>query len=129
MKLRQQMYLFLAGAIKNDLLKKANDMSNADALHNVHISVIGGIVALGMTLILGSYGYTWGELKAEQEEKRLWRKEHQELLEKKFDEVKQGQEKLNEELRRSNTDTNDMLKQILEEQKKQNNATKQRRER
>lgn len=123
------MYLFLAGAIKNDLLKKANDMSNADALHNVHISVIGGIVALGMTLILGSYGYTWGELKAEQEEKRLWRKEHQELLEKKFDEVKQGQEKLNEELRRSNTDTNDMLKQILEEQKKQNNATKQRRER
>jgi hypothetical protein len=81
-------------------------------------SIISGAVALGITLILGSYGYTWLEMKAEQEEKRVWRKDFQGELDKKFVEVKQGQEKLATVLYESNATTKDLLEQILQGQKK-----------
>lgn len=93
--------------------------------HNILVNIIGGVTVLGITLILGSYGYTWGELKAEQDEKHQWRKEHQEVLDKRFDEIKEGQKELQhgqdnlEDLVNRNQDnTKDILKEILEEQKK-----------
>lgn len=75
--------------------------------------LISGVVALGTTLILGSYGYTWVEMKAEQEEKRVWRKDFQEQLDKRFAEVKEGQKELADNVRESNTATKDMLQRIL----------------
>jgi hypothetical protein len=91
--------------------------------------MMGGTVAFILTLVLGSYGYTWGELKSEQEEKTAWRAKHEELLERKFEEVRIGQEKLKDSFERTNNDTRELLKQILEEQKKSNQGTiyKQRR--
>ncbi len=85
-------------------------------------SIISGVVALGITLILGSYGYTWLEVKAEQEEKRVWRKDFQEELDKKFMEVKQGQKELTTAIHETNMTTKTMLSEILNEQKKQNRA-------
>lgn len=82
--------------------------------------IISGTVALGITLILGSYGYTWLEVKAEQEEKRVWRRDFQEELDKKFTEVKQGQKELVATVNETNTTTKMMLSEILNEQKKQN---------
>jgi hypothetical protein len=78
------------------------------------MSVISGVTALGVTLVLGSYAYTWVEVKAEQEEKRIWRKEYNDELDRKFSEIKQGQKELSENVRESNTATKDMLKQILD---------------
>lgn len=84
--------------------------------------IISGLVALGITLILGSYGYTWLEVKAEQEEKRVWRKDFQEELDKKFTEVKDGQKELTTVIHQSNVTTKMMLSEILNEQKKQNRS-------
>lgn len=89
-----------------------------DRHNGLLISIISGVIALGMTLILGSYGYTWIELKAEQEEKRAWRTEYQRVLDRKFEEVKQGQDKLLSIVHDNNTTTKDILLQILNEQKK-----------
>lgn len=83
-------------------------------------SIISGTVALGITLILGSYGYTWLEVKAEQEEKRVWRRDFQEELNKKFTEVKQGQKELVATVTDTNMTTKTMLSEILNEQKKMN---------
>jgi hypothetical protein len=80
--------------------------------------IIAGVVSLGTVLVLGAYGYTWSEMKGEQEEKRQWRQEHQRVLDKRFDELQQGQEKLNDTVNRNTDDTKVLLQQILDEQKR-----------
>jgi len=99
-----------------------------DNRNSMMMPIIGGVMALGATLVLGAYGYTWSEMKSEQEEKHQWRTEHQQVLDKKFEEVKQGQEKLVDAITKSTDDTKDILKQMLEEQRKSNeNMSKQKR--
>ena len=80
------------------------------------IKVLAGITSLGTLLILGGYGYTWSESKLEQTEKREWRQEHQKGLDKRFEEIKIGQDKLVERIDRSSNNTQDMLQRILDEQ-------------
>lgn len=92
------------------------------------IRILAGVISLGIILILGSYGYTRSEIQAEQDEKKEWRKEHQQVLDKRFNELKQGQDKLTDTINRTTDDTKDILKQILEEQRKvrQDNNVKRR---
>lgn len=87
-------------------------------LNKLAMTIIGGAVFLGLTLIMGSYGYIWSEMRLEQEEKREWRQEHQRVLDKRFDELKQGQDKLEETVNKSANDTKQILQQILDEQKR-----------
>jgi len=82
------------------------------------IKVLAGITSLGTILILGGYGYTWSESKLEQTEKREWRQEHQKGLDKRFEEIKIGQEKLVERIDKSSNNTQDMLQRILDEQRR-----------
>jgi hypothetical protein len=82
------------------------------------IKVLAGITSLGTILILGGYGYTWSESKLEQTEKREWRQEHQKGLDKRFEEIKIGQEKLAERIDRGSNATQDMLQRILDEQRR-----------
>lgn len=129
MRPNEQMYLYPVGATRNILLKKGNSFMGRveECVHNclnnsLFVSVMGGIIAFILTLVLGSYGYTWGESKADMEEKAQWRSEHEKLLERKFEEVRQGQEKLKDSFERTNNDTKELLKQILDEQRRANQA-------
>lgn len=90
---------------QNDL--KGDDMT---------VKILAGITSLGTLLILGGYGYTWSESKLEQTEKREWRQEHQRGLDKRFEEIKVGQDKLVERIDRGSNITQDMLQKILDEQ-------------
>lgn len=92
-----------------DSRKGRNDMT---------MKIISGVVSLGVILVLGAYTYTWSEMKGEQDEKRQWRTEHQRVLDKRFDELKQGQERIAETFNRSSDVTKEMLQQILNEQKR-----------
>jgi len=82
------------------------------------MKVISGVVSLGVVLVLGAYTYTWSEMKGEQEEKRQWRQEHQRVLDKRFDEIKQGQEKLVGMIDKNTDNTRNMLQEILIEQRR-----------
>lgn len=91
-----------------------------DKHNGLLMGMISGIVALGTTLILGSYGYTWIEIKTEQEEKRVWRKDFKDALDAKFAEVTKGQAELSDKLHASDVTTKTILSEILAEQKRQN---------
>lgn len=123
----KQMYLYQADVIRKNLLKKGSSYMTKvqECVHNclnnsMFVSMMGGTIAFILTLVLGSYGYTWGESKADGEEKAQWRAQHERLLERKFEEVRQGQEKLKDSFERTNTDMKELLKQILEEQRRSN---------
>lgn len=88
------------------------------------LKFIGAFASLGVVLILGAYTYTWNEMKDEQEEKRQWRMEHQRVLDKKFDEVRKGQDRLEDVVNKNTNDTKDILVEILIEQKKVSNKIK-----
>lgn len=127
MKLNGQTCLSPVGVTRNILLKRESSFMGKveECVHNclnnsLFVSIMGGTIAFILTLVLGSYGYTWGESKADTEEKAQWRSEHEKLLERKFEEVRQGQEKLKDSFERTNTDTRELLKQILDEQRRAN---------
>lgn len=98
-----------------EIPKKRNGMINP---------IISGVVFLGITLIMGSYGYIWSEMKGEQDEKREWRKEHQQVLDKRFDKLEQGQDKIQESVNRNEIDNKVLLNEILIEQRKANEVNK-----
>jgi hypothetical protein len=95
-----------------------NDEDEPSNVGELMLKIIAGVISLGTILVLGAYGYTWSEMKGEQDEKRQWRTEHQRVLDKRFDELKQGQEKINDTVNRNTDDTKMMLQQILDEQKR-----------
>ena len=82
------------------------------------MGIISGVIALGTTLVLGSYGYTWLEINGEKEEKRVWRKDLQESLDSRFSEVRKGQLELSEKINASGEVSKTLLLEILAEQKK-----------
>lgn len=86
--------------------------------NGVFVTLVSSGVALIFTLILASFAYTWSEVKAQDEEKKEWRKEHQQVLDKKFEEVKQAQKELASEIRQDTDKTQQLLQQLLEEQRK-----------
>jgi len=94
--------------------------SDSETIHTCAtvMKLISGVVSLGVVLVLGSYGYTWSESKGEQVEKREWRQEHQRVLDKRFDELKRGQEKLEMTIERNTSSVEAMLQEILNEQKR-----------
>jgi uncharacterized protein YlxW (UPF0749 family) len=98
-----------------------------DMLNRLYLSVVGGAMALSATLILAGFAYTWAESSTNVKEKSEWRKEHQQVLDKKFEEIKANQERLaqkieqsNDRTRDSNDRTRDLLQQVLEEQRRFN---------
>lgn len=95
-----------------------DDCENHIDRDELMIKIVAGVVSLGTVLVLGAYGYTWSESKSEQTEKKEWRQEHQRVLDKKFDEIKHGQEKLESMINKSDSNVKDMLQRILDEQKK-----------
>jgi hypothetical protein len=98
-------------------------MENCDdekGKNGMTIKILSGVVSLGIILILGAYGYTWSEMKSDQDEKREWRQEHQRVLDKRFEEIKQGQEKLGDKFDKNTNDTKDILQEILVEQRQMN---------
>lgn len=118
------MYSYPVGVIrKNSSKRKSNFMGRVnecvhDCLNNsMFVSMMGGTITFILMLILGSYAYTWNELKSDGEEKAQWRLQHERQLDRKFEEVKLGQREVRDSLERSNNDTRDMLKQILDGQK------------
>jgi hypothetical protein len=76
-------------------------------------------VSLLITLVLGSYAFTWKEIQVEQDEKRQWRDKHEAQLDKRFDEVKASQKELTDAVYKSREDIRQLLLQILEAQTKQ----------
>jgi hypothetical protein len=90
-----------------------------DKHNGMLMGIISGAVALGTTLVLGSYGYTWLEINGEKEEKRVWRKDLQESLDTRFSEIKKGQSELSEKVNASGEVSKALLMEILAEQKKQ----------
>jgi hypothetical protein len=82
------------------------------------IKVLAGVISLGTILVLGGYGYTWSESKTQEQEKYQWRQDHQRVLDKRFDELRQGQEKLADKLDRNTSSVEGMLQKILDEQKR-----------
>lgn len=89
-----------------------------DKHNGMLMGIISVVIALGTTLVLGSYGYTWLEINAEKEEKRVWRKDLQESLDTRFSEVKKGQVDLSEKINASGEVSKTLLMEILAEQKK-----------
>jgi len=84
--------------------------------------VISGAIGLGIVLVMGSYAYTWQEMSSEQKEKFEWRKEHQRVLDKRFEEVKRGQDKIEESINKNTDDVKRMFHEILIEQRKANES-------
>lgn len=109
-------------AIKKGLLEKCNEVfSSYMAIRldsNIVATIIGVTCTLMSTLLLGGYAYTWSMSEKEEQEKREWRQHHSEMLDKRFDEVKQKQDKLMETVNDSMIDVRELLKQILDEQAK-----------
>ena len=101
------------------------EIENKKTEQKVIMSFLSGIISLGLVLVLGSYGYTWSETKSGQEEKREWRKEHQAILDKRFDALERGQDKIERTLDIKINETKDMLQQILNEQQRVGNALRQ----
>lgn len=91
------------------------DRSKGDSMT---IKVLTGVVSLGTMLVLGAYGYTWSEGRDQNQEKYQWRQDHQRVLDKRFDELKQGQEKLADKIDKNTGDTKELLQKILDEQKR-----------
>lgn len=96
------------------------DSQDSGGMNSFFVTMVGGAMALITTLILASYAYTWAESSKNVEEKTQWRKEHQQVLDKKFEEVKQIQERLADKIEQSNDRTRDLLQQVLEEQRRYN---------
>jgi len=104
-----------------------SDTNDSETIHDcattIHtcatvMKLISGVVSLGIILVLGAYTYTWSEMKGEQDEKRSWRTEHERILDKRFDELKKGQEKLTDQINKSSDDTKELLQKILDEQRR-----------
>jgi hypothetical protein len=93
----------------SDPCKRGNDMT---------MKVLTGVVSLGTLLVLGAYGYTWSEGRDQNQEKYQWRQDHQRVLDKRFEELRQGQDKLADKLDKNTGDTKEMLQKILDEQKR-----------
>lgn len=94
------------------------DEDDSSAIGELMLKVMTGVISLGVMLVLGAYGYTWSESRDQAQEKYQWRTEHQKVLDKRFDELKQGQEKVSDKIDKNTDDTREMLQQILNEQKR-----------
>lgn len=81
-------------------------------------TLIGVGTTLVVALILGSYTYTWNVDNKQDTEKHEWRKDHGEGMDRKFSEIKDRHEKLVNTLAENNNKTQDLLQQILVEQKR-----------
>lgn len=93
--------------------------------NGMFIALVSGGVALLTTLIFASFAYTWSETGRQDTEKKEWRKEHQQVLDKKFEEVKDQQKELAKALDQNNDRIQEMLRTLLEEQRKMNQRRQQ----
>lgn len=88
--------------------------------NSMFVSLVSGGAALIVTLVFASFTYTWSEVGRQDTEKKEWRKEHQEVLDKRFQEIKENQKELASSISQSNDKTQKILEQLLEEQRKLN---------
>ena len=87
-------------------------------------SIKGGLIAVVSTLIgsllLGSYLYTWSADKEQATEKKEWRSEHNRVLEKSLQEIKETQKADNQENKTYQQQVRETLQKILLEQQRKN---------
>jgi septal ring factor EnvC (AmiA/AmiB activator) len=92
--------------------------------------LIGGVLTLTITLLLGSYIYTWSETGRQDDEKQKWRGEHNQVLDKRFDEINKKQDKLEALVTNNNNKTQELLMELINSQHRTNekieNINKQR---
>ena len=87
-------------------------------------SIKGGLIAVVSTLIgsllLGGYLYTWSADKEQTTEKKEWRSEHNRVLEKSLQEIKETQKADNQENKTYQQQVRETLQKILLEQQRKN---------
>ena len=81
------------------------------------LGVSGTLIVL---VLIGSYGYTMSADLSQDTEKERWRSEHNRVLNQRFEEVKQGQEKIEKKLDEKAEKTDAVLREILIEQRAAN---------
>lgn len=86
--------------------------------NGLFVALVSGGVALFTALIFSSFAYTWSETGRQDGEKNEWRKEHQQVLDKKFEEIKTAQKELASNIEQSNDKVFEILQHVLEEQRK-----------
>lgn len=96
--------------------------SNDKGSVNIFLSVSATLV---VTLILGSYIYTWNESIIQTKEKMVWRDQHERNLDKKFDEVRIKQDKIEVAIHEANRETLGILQELVDEQRKSNKRSRQ----
>ena len=87
-------------------------------------SIKGGLIAVVSTLIgsllLGSYLYTWSADKEQTTEKKEWRSEHNRVLEKSLQEIKETQKQTAQETKENQNQVRETLQKIFLEQQRKN---------
>lgn len=81
---------------------------------NVFISIGATLI---VTLILGSYVYTWLESDNQSKEKKEWRIQHEQTLDKRFDELKLKQDRIETAVHESHDQTALLLQQLIDRNK------------
>ena len=87
-------------------------------------SIKGGLIAVVSTLIgsllLGGYLYTWSADKEQTTEKKEWRSEHNRVLEKSLQEIKETQKQTAQETKENQNQVRETLQKIFLEQQRKN---------
>ena len=78
--------------------------------------ILGVSGTLLVLVVIGSYGFTLAVEQSLITEKERWRSEHNRVLDRRFDEVKQGQEKIEKKVEQTAEKTGELLKEILMQQ-------------
>ncbi len=86
--------------------------------NSVKAGLIGIVATLVGSLLLGSYLYTWSADGKQEEEKKQWRSEHNRVLEKNFDDVKENQKNIEKVVTENQKDVQKTLQEILLEQRR-----------
>ena len=88
--------------------------------NSVKAGLIGIVATLIGSLLLGSYLYTWSADGKQTEEKKEWRSEHNRVLEKNLQEIKETQKQTAQETKEYQNQVRETLQKILlEQQRKQ----------
>ena len=79
-------------------------------------AIIGAMCTLFVLVVVGSFGYSMSIEQSQNTEKERWRSEHNRVLDRRFDEVKQGQEKIEKKVEQAADRTDELLREILMQQ-------------
>ncbi len=88
--------------------------------NSVKSSLMGIVATLIGSLLLGGYLYTWSADGKQTEEKEKWRSEHNRVLEKNLQEIKETQKTTEKDTKEYQKELQKVLQEILVEQRRKN---------